>query len=220
MVEALTQGKARLGVRSANGREEVSGVQSYALRQPEGGTGKGLRSARLKGSCGCLVSHVAEICFVWDLETRRMELDIFDVSVVMTHSVSRPEVIWLSPRSIFLAMYRGQHRVFTHRSYYVSNYFMKLIKWSPFLDILEESPIILVLISFPDLCPQFFFPRILHGLGSLFGRLIQMVNATTVSSRVSVATTGKQLIFGGIFGKNKFDRNSDEFSGGFPTDFF
>ncbi|KAL0911146.1 hypothetical protein M5K25_019262 [Dendrobium thyrsiflorum] len=26
----------------------------------------------------------------------------------MTHSVSRPEVIWLSPRSIFLAMYRGQ----------------------------------------------------------------------------------------------------------------
>ncbi|KAL0912845.1 hypothetical protein M5K25_016255 [Dendrobium thyrsiflorum] len=78
-------------------------------------------------------------------------------------------------------------RVFVQRSYYVSNYFIKLIKWSCFFDILEESPILPIWLSFPDLHPHFFSPRILHSLGSLFGRLIQTDNATAVGSKPSVA---------------------------------
>ncbi|KAH0469755.1 hypothetical protein IEQ34_001313 [Dendrobium chrysotoxum] len=35
-------------------------------------------------------------------------------------------------------------------------------------------------ISFPNLCPHLFSFHILHGLGSLFGRPIQMDNATTI----------------------------------------
>ncbi|KAL0906769.1 hypothetical protein M5K25_025289 [Dendrobium thyrsiflorum] len=33
-------------------------------------------------------------------------------------------------------------RVFCHRSYLVNNYYMKLTKWSPFLDVYVESPVI------------------------------------------------------------------------------
>ncbi|KAH0457500.1 hypothetical protein IEQ34_012815 [Dendrobium chrysotoxum] len=50
----------------------------------------------------------------------------------------------------------GNGRVFAHRSYFVSICFMKLTKWSPFVDIAEESPIIPVWISFPNLRPHFF----------------------------------------------------------------
>ncbi|XP_020702248.1 uncharacterized protein LOC110113880 [Dendrobium catenatum] len=78
-------------------------------------------------------------------------------------------------------------RVFGHRSYLVFNCFMKLTKWSPTLDIGVESPIIPIWISFPHLRPHFFVPRILFGLGELFGKPLKIDEATSVGSRPSNA---------------------------------
>ncbi|KAI0494929.1 hypothetical protein KFK09_025075 [Dendrobium nobile] len=78
-------------------------------------------------------------------------------------------------------------RVFAHRSYFVYGCFMKIVKWSPTLDLSEESPVVPVWISFPGLRPHLFSSRILFGLGSVFGRPIQTDNATAVGSRPSVA---------------------------------
>ncbi|KAI0494570.1 hypothetical protein KFK09_024708 [Dendrobium nobile] len=78
-------------------------------------------------------------------------------------------------------------RVFCHRSYLVFNCFMKLTKWSPTLDIGIESPIILIWISSPHLRPHFFAPRILFGLGELFGKPLKIDEATSVGSRPSNA---------------------------------
>ncbi|KAL0909441.1 hypothetical protein M5K25_020313 [Dendrobium thyrsiflorum] len=77
--------------------------------------------------------------------------------------------------------------VFVHRSYFVNNCFMKLTEWSPFVDISEESPIVLVWVSFPNLRPHFFSPWILHDLGALFRHPLRTDNATTVGSQPSVA---------------------------------
>lgn len=49
-------------------------------------------------------------------------------------------------------------RVFCHKSYLLNNYFMKLTKWSPSLDIGVESPVIPIWISFPNLRPHLFTP--------------------------------------------------------------
>ncbi|KAI0514248.1 hypothetical protein KFK09_010283 [Dendrobium nobile] len=78
-------------------------------------------------------------------------------------------------------------RVFCHRSYFVFNCFMKLTKWSPCLDIRVESPIIPIWISFPHLRPHFFSPRILFGLGELFGKPLKIDGATSAGSRPSNA---------------------------------
>ncbi|PKU76527.1 hypothetical protein MA16_Dca001131 [Dendrobium catenatum] len=78
-------------------------------------------------------------------------------------------------------------RVFCHRSYLVFNCFMKITKWSPSLDIGVESPIIPIWISFPHLRPHFFAPRILFGLGELFGKPLKIDEATLVGSRPSNA---------------------------------
>ncbi|KAL0909763.1 hypothetical protein M5K25_020660 [Dendrobium thyrsiflorum] len=78
-------------------------------------------------------------------------------------------------------------RVFSHRSYFVSNCFMKLFKWTPYFDINIESPTIPIWVSFPNLRPHLFSPRILHGLGSLFGRPLRTDNATSNGTRPSVA---------------------------------
>ncbi|KAL0910097.1 hypothetical protein M5K25_021036 [Dendrobium thyrsiflorum] len=53
-------------------------------------------------------------------------------------------------------------RVFSHWSYFVNNSFMKLTKWSPNFDVNVESPMIPIWISFPNLHPHLFSPRILH----------------------------------------------------------
>ncbi|PKU82066.1 hypothetical protein MA16_Dca004083 [Dendrobium catenatum] len=78
-------------------------------------------------------------------------------------------------------------RIFAHRSYFVYGCFIKIIKWSPTLDLSKESPVVPVWISFPGLRPHLFSSRILFGLGSVFGRPIQTDNATAVGSRPSVA---------------------------------
>ncbi|KAL0914945.1 hypothetical protein M5K25_015337 [Dendrobium thyrsiflorum] len=77
--------------------------------------------------------------------------------------------------------------VFSHRAYFVGNCFMKLCKWSALFDVSVESPIIPIWVSFPNLRPHLFSPRILHGLGSIFGRPLRLDNATANGSRPSVA---------------------------------
>ncbi|KAL0904233.1 hypothetical protein M5K25_026317 [Dendrobium thyrsiflorum] len=64
---------------------------------------------------------------------------------------------------------------------------MKLTKWSPFFDVDVDSPLVPIWVSFPNLRPHLFSPRILHGLGSLFGKPLKIDNATSVGSRPSVA---------------------------------
>ncbi|KAL0918983.1 hypothetical protein M5K25_011042 [Dendrobium thyrsiflorum] len=78
-------------------------------------------------------------------------------------------------------------RIFARGTYYVNICFMKLIKWSPFFDIGEESSVIPIWFSLPDLRLQLFSHRILFGLRSLFGRPFQTDNATTLGSRQSIA---------------------------------
>ncbi|KAL0906063.1 hypothetical protein M5K25_024525 [Dendrobium thyrsiflorum] len=77
-------------------------------------------------------------------------------------------------------------RVFSHRAYFVGNCFMKLCKWSALFDVSVESPIVPIWVSFPNLWPHLFSPRILHGLGSIFGRPLRLDNATANGSRPSV----------------------------------
>ncbi|KAL0923173.1 hypothetical protein M5K25_007218 [Dendrobium thyrsiflorum] len=62
-----------------------------------------------------------------------------------------------------------------------------VIKLTPYLDLSEESSIVLVWLSFPELHPHLFSPHILFGLGSIFGRPIHTDNAITVGSHCSEA---------------------------------
>ncbi|KAH0449849.1 hypothetical protein IEQ34_020541 [Dendrobium chrysotoxum] len=64
----------------------------------------------------------------------------------------------------------------------MNNYFMKLTKWSQFLDVGVESPGFLSQSE-----TSFFSPHILHALGSMFGRPLKVDNATSVGSRPSLA---------------------------------
>ncbi|KAL0915877.1 hypothetical protein M5K25_013341 [Dendrobium thyrsiflorum] len=78
-------------------------------------------------------------------------------------------------------------RVFAHRSYFINNCYMRLIKWSPSFDVDVESPVVPIWVSFPNLRPHLFSPRILQGLGTIFGRPLKIDQATSVGSRPSVA---------------------------------
>ncbi|KAL0928476.1 hypothetical protein M5K25_000360 [Dendrobium thyrsiflorum] len=64
---------------------------------------------------------------------------------------------------------------------------MRLIKWSPSFDVDVESPVVPIWVSFPNLRPHLFSPRILQGLGSIFGRPLKIYQATSIGSRPSVA---------------------------------
>ncbi|KAL0907506.1 hypothetical protein M5K25_021921 [Dendrobium thyrsiflorum] len=78
-------------------------------------------------------------------------------------------------------------RVFARRSYFVNNCQMRILKWTPFFDIRQESPIVPIWISFPNLRLHFFNPKVLHALGSLFGRPLQTDQVTAARTRPSVA---------------------------------
>ncbi|KAI0503720.1 hypothetical protein KFK09_014659 [Dendrobium nobile] len=78
-------------------------------------------------------------------------------------------------------------RVFSRRSYYILNCQMRLLKWTSFFDVKEESPIVPIWISFPNLRLHFFNNHVLHALGSIFGRPLQIDQATANRSRPSVA---------------------------------
>ncbi|PKU59624.1 hypothetical protein MA16_Dca027806 [Dendrobium catenatum] len=64
---------------------------------------------------------------------------------------------------------------------------MRILKWTPFFDIHEESPIIPIWIPFSNLRLHFFNPQVLHALGSVFGRPLQTDQATASRTRPSVA---------------------------------
>ncbi|KAL0919118.1 hypothetical protein M5K25_011193 [Dendrobium thyrsiflorum] len=78
-------------------------------------------------------------------------------------------------------------RVFARRAYYINSCQMRLLKWTPFFDIKEESPIVPIWISFPNLRLHFFNSAVLHALGSIFGRPLQTDQATAARTRPSVA---------------------------------
>ncbi|PKU83460.1 hypothetical protein MA16_Dca021855 [Dendrobium catenatum] len=78
-------------------------------------------------------------------------------------------------------------RIFSHRSYFVQNCYMVVVKWTHHLDIEKDSPIVPIWVSFPHLRPHLFSPRILFGLGSLFGRPLKTDMATASGSRPSLA---------------------------------
>ncbi|KAI0504096.1 hypothetical protein KFK09_015043 [Dendrobium nobile] len=78
-------------------------------------------------------------------------------------------------------------RVFARRSYFILNCQMRVLKWTPFFDIKEESPIVPIWISFPNLRLHFFNSKVLHALGSIFGRPLQTDQATASKTRPSVA---------------------------------
>ncbi|XP_020686398.1 uncharacterized protein LOC110102406 [Dendrobium catenatum] len=78
-------------------------------------------------------------------------------------------------------------RVFTRSSYFIFNYQMQILKWTPFFDIKEESSIVPIWISFPSLRLHFFNPKVLHALGLIFGRPLQTDQATASRTRPYVA---------------------------------
>ncbi|KAL0906731.1 hypothetical protein M5K25_025248 [Dendrobium thyrsiflorum] len=59
--------------------------------------------------------------------------------------------------------------------------------WSPSIDVDVESPVVPIWVSFTNLRPHLFSPRILQGLGSIFGRPFKIDHATSIGSRPSVA---------------------------------
>ncbi|PKU71541.1 hypothetical protein MA16_Dca004383 [Dendrobium catenatum] len=77
--------------------------------------------------------------------------------------------------------------IFARRSYFIFNCQMRILKWTPFFDIKEESPIVPIWISFPNLRLHFFNQKVLHALGSIFGRPLQTDKATASRTRPSVA---------------------------------
>ncbi|KAI0513576.1 hypothetical protein KFK09_009601 [Dendrobium nobile] len=78
-------------------------------------------------------------------------------------------------------------RVFARISYFISNCQMRILKWMPFFDVHEESPIVSIWISFPNLRLHFFNPQVLHVFGSIFGRPLQTDQVTESRTRPSVA---------------------------------
>ncbi|KAI0527414.1 hypothetical protein KFK09_003014 [Dendrobium nobile] len=64
---------------------------------------------------------------------------------------------------------------------------MRILKWTPFFDVKEESPIVPIWISFPNLRLHFFNSKVLHALGAIFGCPLQTDQATASRTRPSVA---------------------------------
>ncbi|PKU82488.1 hypothetical protein MA16_Dca005493 [Dendrobium catenatum] len=130
-----------------------------------------------------------EFAHVEKFPARRPSLDAirnFFFNLKMKGDVS---VTILNKHNVLIKLFNDLDycRVFAHRSYFVNNCFMKLIKWSPTLDVEIESPVVPIWIYFPNLRPHLFASRILHGLGRIFGNPLKIDNATSTGSRPSVA---------------------------------
>ncbi|PKU83181.1 hypothetical protein MA16_Dca024566 [Dendrobium catenatum] len=95
----------------------------------------------------------------------------------------------LDARHVFIQLSNDldYSRVFSRRSYYILNCQMRLLKWTPFFNVKEESPIVPIWISFPNLRLNFFNTHVLHALGSIFGRPLQTDQATANRSRPYIA---------------------------------
>ncbi|KAI0510483.1 hypothetical protein KFK09_011085 [Dendrobium nobile] len=95
----------------------------------------------------------------------------------------------LDPRHVAIQLSNDldYSRIFSRRSYYIANCQMRLLKWTPYFDIKEESPIVPIWLSFPNIRLHFFNQHVLHAIGSVFGRPLQSDQATAARSRPSVA---------------------------------
>ncbi|KAL0927433.1 hypothetical protein M5K25_001601 [Dendrobium thyrsiflorum] len=98
-------------------------------------------------------------------------------------------VIVLNAKNVLIKLTNDldYYRVFAHRSYFINNCYMRLIKWSPSFDVDVESPVVPIWVSFQNLRPHLFSPRILLGLGSIFDCPLKIDQATSVGSRPSIA---------------------------------
>ncbi|PKU71422.1 hypothetical protein MA16_Dca004264 [Dendrobium catenatum] len=63
---------------------------------------------------------------------------------------------------------------------------MRILKWTPFFDVHEESLIVPIWISFPNLRLHFFNPQVLDAIGSVFGHPLQTDQATASRTRPSM----------------------------------
>lgn len=77
-------------------------------------------------------------------------------------------------------------RVFAKKWYYLFNYQMQLLKWTLAFNIKEESPIAPVWISFPNIKLHLMTHEILFSIAAVFGRPLQVDQATTTKTRPSV----------------------------------
>ncbi|KAH0457728.1 hypothetical protein IEQ34_013043 [Dendrobium chrysotoxum] len=95
----------------------------------------------------------------------------------------------LNPKNVLIKLVNDfdYYRVFAHRSYFINNCYMRLIKWSPSFDVDIKSPIILIWVSFTNLRPHLFSPWILHGLRSIFCHPLKIDHATSTGSKPLVA---------------------------------
>ncbi|KAL0925760.1 hypothetical protein M5K25_004130 [Dendrobium thyrsiflorum] len=130
-----------------------------------------------------------EFALIGKFAGHRLPLDLirkffFNLKLFGDFSVSL-----LNPKNVLIKLVNDLDycRVFSHRSYFVSNCFMWIFKWSPHFDVNVESPIVSIWVSFPSLRPHLFSPQILHGLGSLFGRPLRTDNSTVNGLRPSVS---------------------------------
>ncbi|KAI0529358.1 hypothetical protein KFK09_001906 [Dendrobium nobile] len=73
-------------------------------------------------------------------------------------------------------------------SYFILNCQIRILKWTPFFNVKEESPIMPIWILFPNLRLHFFNTKFLHTLGSIFGLRLQTDQVTASRTRPSVAT--------------------------------
>ncbi|KAI0496673.1 hypothetical protein KFK09_022997 [Dendrobium nobile] len=130
-----------------------------------------------------------QFTLVGKFSVRRPNLDVIRVFFGKLKLSGNFSIGMLDSRhiSIQLSNDLDYSRVFSRHSYYILNCQMRLLKWTPFFDVKEESPIVPIWISFPNLRLHFFNANVLHALGSIFGRPLQTDQATTSRSRPSVA---------------------------------
>ncbi|KAI0525021.1 hypothetical protein KFK09_004411 [Dendrobium nobile] len=130
-----------------------------------------------------------EFALVGKFPSRRPSMEAIRSFFFKLKLFGEVSVTVLNQRNVLIKFFNDLDycRVFAHRSYFVSNCYMKLSKWSPSLDIDVDSPVIPIWISFPNLRPHLFASRILHGLGSVFGKPLKTDNATSIGSRPSMA---------------------------------
>ncbi|PKU74762.1 hypothetical protein MA16_Dca004953 [Dendrobium catenatum] len=179
------------GSSSLSFKEALSGSSSISMVFPE------LKVSSFRGMPSLWISEMEiealaapfEFALVGKFPARHPSLDAirkFFFNLKLKGDVS---VTVLNKRNVLIKLFNDLDycRVFTHRSYFVNNCFMKLIKWSPTLDVETESPVVPIWISFPNLRPHLFASRILHGLGRVFDNPLKTDNATSTGSRPSVA---------------------------------
>ncbi|KAL0906649.1 hypothetical protein M5K25_025161 [Dendrobium thyrsiflorum] len=140
---------------------------------------------------GEILAHAApfEFALVGKFPARRPSLEAIHNFFFYLKLMGEVSVTILNMRHILIKLVNDLDycMVFAYRSYFVNNCYMKLFKWSPMFDVEVESPIIPIWVSFPHLRPHLFTPRILNGLGSLFGLPLKIDHATVCGSRPSIA---------------------------------